>query len=117
LPAQQNTPLSSPQVRNAHKAEVSPPFFQKKGGLPQVYEQLQSFFHFLTQQHDFAYTIFGSKPMSLADINLEMPLNLSLYKQLKARFILYANQAMDKWYILKKSWHRLARHDFSRMFF
>jgi hypothetical protein len=62
-------------------------------------QDIESFFHFLIQQHDFAYTIFGSKPMSLADINLEMPPNLSLYKQLKARFILTQTKRwLNTWY-------------------
>lgn len=57
------------------------------------------FVHYLIQSHDFAYTIFGSKPMSLADISLELPHGLSLQKQLKARFILMKTKRwLNAWY-------------------
>jgi hypothetical protein len=50
--------------------------------------EIKSLFYYLIDRHDFAYTLFGSKPMSLADISLDMPEGLPIHKQLKARLIL-----------------------------
>jgi len=51
-------------------------------------EEIKSLFERLIVAYDFGYTIFGSKPMSLADMCLQIPSHLSFYKHLKARVLL-----------------------------
>lgn len=62
-------------------------------------KDIENFFYDLVVNHDFAYTIFGSKPMSLADMCLKMPSHLPIHKHLKARFLLTkAKRSLAAWY-------------------
>lgn len=73
-------------------------------------KDIKYFFDDLIVNHDFAYTIFGSKPMSLADMCLKMPSNLPILKHLKARFLfMKAKRSLAAWY---KYRHEFAFKDF-----
>jgi uncharacterized protein YihD (DUF1040 family) len=62
-------------------------------------KNIKCFFEDLIDQHDYAYTIFGSKPMSLADFCLESPRNLSFYKWLRSKIFMIRRKAILKsWY-------------------
>jgi len=63
---------------------------------------IKSLFERLILAHDFAYTIFGSKPMSLADMCLKIPPGLPIHKNLKARFLLInSERRLQAWYKYK----------------
>lgn len=49
-------------------------------------KKIEFLFDYLINDHDFAYTIFGSKPMSLADIYLELPNNLPFWSKIKTLY-------------------------------
>jgi hypothetical protein len=67
---------------------------------------IKNFFHNLVLRHDFGYTIFGSKPMSLADICLRMPENLPIHKHLKARFLYTkSKRSLTAWYKYRHEFH------------
>src|ERR1700722_15546951 len=72
------------------------------GKIPEKdFTKIKSFFAHLIHQHDFAYAIFGSKPMSLADICLRV-LNLPIYQQLKIKFLLInIKNNLNTWYKYK----------------
>ena len=53
--------------------------------------------HLLTE-HDFAYVVFGSKPMALADICLWMP-DVPIYRRIRAESLLFKKKdALSAWY-------------------
>jgi hypothetical protein len=61
--------------------------------------EINSLFERLILAYDFGYTIFGSKPMSLADMCLKIPPNLPIHKYLKARFLLSkSKRRLNAWY-------------------
>jgi hypothetical protein len=63
-------------------------------------------FEDLVTRHDFAYTIFGSKPMSLADMCLQISPNLPIHKHLKARFIFAKlKRSLNTWYKYRDGFH------------
>lgn len=51
-------------------------------------KNIKLLFEDLIDYHDYAYTIFGSKPMSLADFCLETPKNLALYKWIGSKIFI-----------------------------
>ena len=59
---------------------------------------IKSLFERLIFAYDFGYTIFGSKPMSLADICLQIPEDLPIHKQIKARFLAQSKRRLNAWY-------------------
>lgn len=62
-------------------------------------KDIKCFVEHLMYDHNFSYTIFGSKPMSLTDTCLKIPPHLSLYKHLKARFLfLKYKRELNTWY-------------------
>ncbi|NGX61771.1 MAG: hypothetical protein K940chlam9_01260 [Chlamydiae bacterium] len=62
-------------------------------------ENIERLFEDLIDNHDYSYAIFGSKPMSLADFNLKVPENLSLYRRLRSKFFLVKRRArLKSWY-------------------
>lgn len=64
--------------------------------------EIKFLFERLIVAHNFAYTIFGSKPMSLASMCLEIPPDLPIYRRLKARFTLInAKRHLNSWYKYK----------------
>jgi hypothetical protein len=53
----------------------------------------------LIDEHDYAYTIFGSKPMSLADFGLESPPNLPFHRKLRSKFLMFKRRSsLNSWY-------------------
>lgn len=59
-------------------------------------------FERLIDEHDFAYTIFGSKPMSLADFALEVPSGLPTHRRIRSGFFLMkAKASLRAWYKYK----------------
>src|SRR5262245_29580777 len=66
---------------------------------PQDIKKIKYFFNDLITRHDFAYTIFGSKPMSLADYCLKVPDNLPIHRHLISWYLLRKIQAgLEAWY-------------------
>ncbi len=62
-------------------------------------KKIKFLFEYLIDHHDYAYTIFGSKPMSLADFCLEAPRDLSFYKWIGSRILMLKRRAVLKaWY-------------------
>ena len=62
-------------------------------------KKIKYFFENLVDRHDFSYTIFGSKPMSLADFCLEVPSGLSPYRWIRSQFFTFKRRASLKtWY-------------------
>ena len=56
-------------------------------------------FECLVDRHDFSYTIFGSKPMSLADFCLKVPPGLSPYKWVRSQFFMFKKRtSLRSWY-------------------
>jgi|GEM_PF-6714414 len=65
-------------------------------------KKIESFFEDLIKWHDFAYPIFGSKPMSLADYNLKVPGQLPFYKKIRSWFRLTKRKdQLEAWYKYK----------------
>jgi hypothetical protein len=66
-------------------------------------KNIKFFFEFLIHDHDFAYTIFGSKPMSLADYGLKVPDGLAMHRRLRSWYILMRAKArLESWYLYRK---------------
>ncbi len=62
-------------------------------------KNIKYLFEDLIDHHDYSYTIFGSKPMSLADFNLEVPRDLPFYRHLRSKFFMFKRQAsLNSWY-------------------
>lgn len=56
-------------------------------------------FESLVDDHDYSYTIFGSKPMSLADFCLEVPHGRPFYRWIRSQFLMFKRKASLKaWY-------------------
>lgn len=56
-------------------------------------------FENLIDDHDYSYTIFGSKPMSLADFCLEVPKDRPFYSWIKSQVFLFKRKAsLRAWY-------------------
>ena len=56
-------------------------------------------FERLIDGHDFSYTIFGSKPMALADFCLEIPSGLSPYKWIRSQIFTFKRRtSLKTWY-------------------
>ncbi len=77
--------------------------FSLKADVPDIPQRdmrsIKYIFAHLILSHDFAYTIFGSKPMSMADMCLEMPLELPIPRKSKARFLISRYKAsLNAWY-------------------
>lgn len=65
-------------------------------------KNIKYLFEELILEHDFAYTIFGSKPMSLADMCLEVPPGLPIHRYLRSRFLLAkSKRCLNSWYNYK----------------
>lgn len=61
--------------------------------------EIKSLFERLIFAYDFGYTIFGSKPMSLAEMCLKIPPNLPIHKHIKAKFLLTKSmRRLNTWY-------------------
>jgi len=72
--------------------------------------EIKLLFDRLIFAHDFGYTIFGSKPMSLADMCLEVPSNLTLYGRVRAKARLAPSiRRLNAWYRNK---HHFVFRDF-----
>jgi len=62
-------------------------------------KHMKYLFEDLIDDHDFSYTIFGSKPMSLADYCLDIPPDLSLYRCIRSKFFIFQRKAnLSAWY-------------------
>jgi hypothetical protein len=62
-------------------------------------KNIKYLFEDLIDHHDYAYTIFGSKPMSLADFCLEVPRDLPFHKRIESKFFMIKRGAILKsWY-------------------
>src|SRR5262245_41367041 len=62
-------------------------------------KNIKYLFKDLIDEHDYAYTLFGSKPMSLADYGLESPSNLSFYRKLRSKFLMFKRRSsLNSWY-------------------
>jgi hypothetical protein len=60
---------------------------------------IKSLFERLILAYDYGYTIFGSKPMSLADMCLKVPSGLPIHRQIKAQFLLIKSEGrLNAWY-------------------
>jgi hypothetical protein len=69
-------------------------------------EEIKSLFERLIDTYDFGYTIFGSKPMSLADMCLKIPPHLSFHKHLKAKVLLAkSKRRIYAWYKHRNEFH------------
>lgn len=67
-------------------------------------KEIEFLFDYLISEHDFAYTLFGSKPMSLADLSLRPPCRLPATRQ---------NQALNfrkKLMSSLKAWDKYKKH-------
>lgn len=65
-------------------------------------DEIKSLFERFIFAYDFGYTIFGSKPMSLADMCLKIPPGLPIHRHLKARFLLTkSKRRLNTWYKYK----------------
>ena len=61
-------------------------------------KKIQFLFEHLIYEHDFAYVIFGSKPMALADICLWMP-DVPIHKRIHAQlYLIQMNESLKSWY-------------------
>ncbi len=60
---------------------------------------IEYLFEHLIDSHDFAYTMFGSKPMSLADYGLKVPSPRPIHRWIRS-FYLYvkAKKSLNAWY-------------------
>lgn len=66
---------------------------------PQDIKKIKYFFDDLIKRHDFAYAIFGSKPMSLADYGLKVPDGLPMHRRLRSWYRLMKRKAgLEAWY-------------------
>ena len=62
-------------------------------------KNIKYLFERLVDEHDFGYTIFGSKPMSLADFGLEVPSGLPIHRRMRSGFFLMkAKTSLRAWY-------------------
>lgn len=62
-------------------------------------KNIKYLFKDLIDEHGYAYTIFGSKPMSLADFCLESPTNLPFYRKLRSKFLMFKRKSsLNSWY-------------------
>lgn len=69
-------------------------------------KNIKFLFERLIFEHDFAYTVFGSKPMSLADISLEAPRDLPFYRKLKTQFFhMRSKRCLNTWYKYKNEFN------------
>jgi hypothetical protein len=61
-------------------------------------KNIKYLFEELVNHHDYAYTIFGSKPMSLADFSLEVPKDLPLHKKISSKISMVKRKAsLNSW--------------------
>ena len=68
--------------------------------------EIKSLFERFILAYDFGYTIFGSKPMSMADMCLKIPSRLPFHKHLKAQFLLAKSQKrINAWYKYRNEFH------------
>lgn len=66
---------------------------------PQDIKKISYFFDDLIKRHDFAYAIFGSKPMSWADYGLKVPDGLPIHRRLRSWYRLMKRKAgLKAWY-------------------
>jgi hypothetical protein len=66
---------------------------------PRNIKKIKFLFEELIAWHDFAYAIFGSKPMSLADYNLKVPGGLPIHRRLRSWYRLKKRKAgLEAWY-------------------
>lgn len=66
-------------------------------------KNIKYLFENLIDNHDYSYTIFGSKPMSLADFCLEVPLDRPLNRWIRAQFFLFKRKtSLKTWYKYKQ---------------
>lgn len=69
---------------------------------PGELKNIQHLFGQLINNHDFSYTLFGSKPMSLADLNFEVPSELPFFRKIRSKFILTkSKKCLSTWYKYK----------------
>jgi len=62
-------------------------------------KHIKDLFEELIDNYDYSYTIFGSKPMSLADFALEAPKDLPLFKRIRSQVFMYKRKArLHAWY-------------------
>lgn len=62
-------------------------------------QKIKYLFDDLIDEHDFSYTIFGSKPMSLADFSFESPPNLPFYRWIRSKFFMFKRKtSLQAWY-------------------
>jgi hypothetical protein len=65
-------------------------------------KKIKGLFEYLLNYHDFAYVVFGSKPMALADICLWVP-EVPVHRQLPAHLLLSkTKERLKAWYQYKK---------------
>jgi hypothetical protein len=66
---------------------------------PRDLKKIRHLFEVLVDHHDYAYTIFGSKPMALADFCLEVPPHLPFYRWMRSHYLMFKRRASLKaWY-------------------
>ncbi len=70
------------------------------GNIPrQDLKKVKYLFESLVDDHDFSYTMFGSKPMSLADFYFEIPPGLTPYRWARSQFFIFKRKAsLSAWY-------------------
>ncbi|NGX61507.1 MAG: hypothetical protein K940chlam9_00993 [Chlamydiae bacterium] len=70
------------------------------GEIPhQDLKHIKYLFEELVNSHDFSYTVFGSKPMSLADFSVEVPPNLPLRRWIRSKYLMYRRRSgLKAWY-------------------
>lgn len=66
-------------------------------------DDIKYLFEDLAISHDFAYTLFGSKPMSLADYDLKAPSIFPIHKWIRSRYLFVkAKAGLRSWYKHRK---------------